>query len=232
MHFVFKSVSALGVLGALTVVFGSEKAQAGVPNAAVLVAGVTANRVAGARVASRSELHEAFKADEAVSSAQTLAAKEMAAELLPNRLELTAGTDGLVVLSDVSKQMSLFGEARYRFNRMLPLGGSIAYRFQVGNETSDTAFQLMVGPTFNFGTKSLSLGDAFFISPQIGITTGQTKFGEVVVNSNTQATLGLHVGKRFQIGESISYAPSIGVVKQWSFGPSFVVQPIALSLFF
>lgn len=232
MQFVFKSARALSVVSALAGVFGGGPAQAATPDAARIVAGVTVNRVASAQVASRDELHEGVKADEAVSSAQTLASKEIASELLPNRLELTAGTDGLVVLSDVSKQVSLFGEARYRVSRMLQLGGSIAYRFQVGNETSDTAFQLMMGPTFNFGAKSMSLGDAFFVSPQVGVTTGQTKFGQVVVNANTQATVGLHVGKRFQIGESISYAPSVGMVKQWSFGPSFVVQPIALSVFF
>jgi hypothetical protein len=206
-----------------------------------MVAGVTVAKVASQEIKVKADP----KVDQAgrdpatentpEESVARLGLKEEAKEesFLPSRLELTAGTDGLVTLSDASNQISLFAEGRYRLNRYLQIGGSLAYRYQGGDETSASAFQALVGPTFNFGWgESRSLGNAFFVSTQAGVTTGQTKFGDVVVGSNTQATFAMHAGKRFQLGQSVSYAPSVGVVKQWSFGPSFVVQPIALSVFF
>jgi hypothetical protein len=211
-------------------------AHAADPTAARMVDAVSVTRLA------KAEVHSKAPADrELASSAGANSDVELGAVLplipaqdapLKNRLELTAGTDGMLVLSDASKQISLFAEARYRLTRVLQLGGTLAYRHQVGGETSDSAFQALIGPTFNFGARSESLGNAFFISPQVGLTTGQTSFNDVTVNSNSQATLALHIGKRFELGKNISYAPSIGMVKEWSFSPSFVIQPIALSVFF
>ena len=39
-------------------------------------------------------------------------------------------------------------------------------------------------------------------------------------------------GKRFAIGDHVSYAPSVGVVKDLGGSTNFVIQPIALSIFF
>jgi hypothetical protein len=150
---------------------------------------------------------------------------------LGSRLEITAGTDGMLVMSETSRKVSFFTEGRYRLTRLFQLGGSLAYRYQGANDTSGTAFQALMGPTIN-PLATTTLGSAFFISPMFGITTGQTRFGRVVVSSNTQLTGSLHAGKRFELGANVSYAPTLGVVKEWDFNPHLVVQPIAVSVFF
>ena len=119
-------------------------------------------------------------------------------------------------------------------SELLQLGGSVAYRYQSANSASDSAFQGLAGPTFNF-----SLGDgqdgirsAFFISPMIGITTGETTFNSVLINQAAQFTMALSVGKRFTLTQCFSFAPAVGVVKELNFDPNFTVQPIAFSMFF
>jgi hypothetical protein len=152
---------------------------------------------------------------------------------LGNSFEITAGTNGLFSLSDVSTQVSLFAEARYRFTSLVQLGGSFAYRYQSSNSVSDSAFQGLVGPTLNLGLgEEGSIQNAYFISALAGITTGQSSFGNVVVNSNTEPTVALSIGKRFEITKQIAYAPSVGVVKELYFDPNFTIQPISFSIFF
>ena len=168
-----------------------------------------------------------------VASQELAASEARPPQLLPlgSRLEVTAGTNGLFSFSDVSKQISVFVESRYRLTQVLQLGASFAYRYQSVSGVSDTALQGLFGVTINFPLDS-GIQNAFFVSPLVGVTTGQTTFGNVMVSSNTQFTTALHLGKRFALGENVAYAPSIGVVKELSFSPSFTIQPISISVFF
>jgi hypothetical protein len=152
---------------------------------------------------------------------------------LGDSLEITAGTNGLFSLSDVSTQISLFAEARYRFTSFIQLGASLAYRYQSTNGVSDSAFQGLVGPTINLGLgEEGGLQSAFFISVLAGMTTGQSSFGSVVVSSSTELTGALSFGKRFALSKSVAFAPSVGVVKELNFDPNFTIQPVAFSIFF
>jgi hypothetical protein len=249
---------ALGALGALV---ASSSAQAAPIEAAQIVGGVmgaqvlsselkndkpvvkakmeTAKEAAAARVPAAvptpAQLLAANDGPSETESGESKAhlAPKTAALSLPSRLELTAGTDGLIQLSDVRKQVSLFAQARYRISGLIQLGGSMAYRSQSTNDTSDAAFQLLLGPTFNFPVnEAKGLENAFFVSPRLGLTTGKTMFGDIVVKANTQFTMALDLGKRFRLADGIAYAPSIGVVKERDFSASLVIQPISLSIFF
>jgi len=164
------------------------------------------------------------------STAQVAAANSRRVDEAP-RWELLAGTDGLAVFAEGSQQFNLFGRARYELNQLLQLGGSVAYHFQSVDVVSDTGLQVLMGPTFNFAGGEAGSADAFFATPQAGLTAGRTVFGQVVQGANTQATLGLELGKRFRLSRSLSYSPSIGLVKEWDFGPKFLVQPLSVSFF-
>jgi hypothetical protein len=93
--------------------------------------------------------------------------------------------------------------------------------------------QGLVGPTINLGLgEHGELQNAYFISVLVGVTTGQSTFGSVVVNSSTELTGAISVGKRFALSKHVAFAPSVGVVKELNFDPSFTFQPIAFSIFF
>jgi hypothetical protein len=143
--------------------------------------------------------------------------------------ELTAGTNGLVTFSSSSTQVSAFAEGRYRLSSYFQLGGSAAARYQSGNGTEASAFQGLFGPTLNLGA---DLRGAYFLSALVGVTTGQTMFGSVVINSSFELTAGVSLGKRFPLGERFAYAPSLGVTKELSFDPVFTIQPLSFSAFF
>jgi hypothetical protein len=112
------------------------------------------------------------------------------------------------------------------------IGFSAAYRYQSANSATDSAFQLLAGPTFNLPIEEQRLQSAFFASALVGFTTGQTSFGSVLVNSTTAFTGALTVGKRFALSDAVAYAPSVGVVKEAGFDPDFTIQPISISVFF
>ncbi len=155
----------------------------------------------------------------------------------PPSFELTAGTDGLVTLSNSSQQVSLFAEGRWRVAQLMQVGGSVAMRLQSSDSATTTAFQGFVGPTFNFVFDSdipenQALQESFFLSPHLGFTTARSSFSSAVVAANTVFTVSLRAGKRFNLAFNIAYAPSMGIVKQWSFDPRFVIEPLAFSLFF
>lgn len=153
---------------------------------------------------------------------------------LPSRLEVTAGADGLFNFGDVAKQIAVFGEARYRVTRLLQLGGSFAVRYQGDNlGSSEAAAQLLIGPTFNFGGgDDESIHNAFFVSPKVGMTVTRTTINNTLVSTGAGFTAAVSAGKRFALGNNVAYAPSIGVVKQFGSSLGFVIQPIAVSIFF
>jgi hypothetical protein len=192
--------------------------------------------VAGGRAGAGSGAAEAAERPAQPSSGEGA----LSALPLGDRLEVSAGTNGLFVFSGVSSQISLFAEGRYRFNSFLQMGVSLSYRYQSDGTISDSAFQGLVGPVFNFAIGQFgrsSSGDggienAFFVSPKVGATAGRTKFGEVVQRSGTEATVALSIGKRFALSPSVAYAPSVGVVKVFNYLPNFTFQPLSLSVFF
>jgi hypothetical protein len=159
---------------------------------------------------------------------------------LGDALEVSVGSNGLFSFSDVSTQISLFAEGRYRLTSLLQVGLSLTYRYQSTESVSSSAFQGLAGPVFNFALGSVGRGsngkdgieNSFFVSPKVGLTSGQTKFGTVVVGSSSEPTFALTLGKRFALSESVAYAPSIGVIKELHFSPNFTIQPLALSVFF
>ena len=154
---------------------------------------------------------------------------------LPPAIEITAGTDGLVVLSSAAKRVSLFGEVRYGlFKPWFQVGGVVATRYSGGTATEESGLQLLIGPTLNWlgqedGDPRLS--NAAFVTATAGVTTARTAFSGIVVNANTQFTVSLMAGKRFALADNISFSPSAGLLKQWDFSPSFVIQVVAFSLF-
>lgn len=227
---------ALALVGSLGKVASAD------PRAQAVASGVAAQELGSSQVGAKGEPGKASQdssgGEGAASSGNVGAGAGSGtggAKTLPlgNSLEITAGTNGLFSLSDVSTQISLFAEARYRFSSFIQLGGSFAYRYQSTGGVSDSAFQGLVGPTINLGLgEEGELQSAYFISLLAGITTGQSSFGSVVVNSSTQPTCALSVGKRFAISKQIAFAPSIGVVKELGFDPNFTIQPVAFSIFF
>jgi hypothetical protein len=176
------------------------------------------------------------------STAQAPLAGKPASLPLGDRLEISAGTDGLFAFSSTSTQVSMFAEARYRLSSPLQLGVSLTYRYQEMAGVTSTAFQGLVGPVFNFGLFGIGsaragvddggIENSFFFSPKAGLSTGQTRFNEVVVGSSTEPTFSLNAGKRFAINHWVAYVPSVGVVKELHFSPNFTVQPLSLSVFF
>jgi len=153
---------------------------------------------------------------------------------LPSKLEIVGGADRLIVLSDVLNQASLFAEARYRISPRLQIGASAGFRIQGNDRTKDIAAQLLIGPTFNFGSfdEDQGLQNAFFFSPKVGATAQRENANGSTVKSGVHPTISLSFGKRFALGKSAAYAPSAGVVKQSGYAPYFVAVPIALSIFF
>ena len=145
--------------------------------------------------------------------------------------EITAGTNGLFSFSDASSQLSVFADVRYRLSDIVQFGGSIAYRFQSENEVSSSSVQALFGPTINFLIDG-TIQNSFFLSARIGVTKGQTMFGNIELDSSTEPTAALNAGKRFAIGKHVAYAPSVGVALEASVGPVFTVQPLAFSIFF
>jgi len=217
----------------LLVVLGlSRPAWAAAARAEDIASGVAAQEMGSTRVG---EVNQGDKSGNGAENGTSGNAGGGGLKSLPlgSSIEITAGTNGLFSLSDVSSQISLFAEVRYRLTPRLQLGGSFAYRYQSANSVSDSALQGLVGPTLNLGlTEEGGLQSAYFVSVLAGVTTGQTTFGNVVQSSATQFTVAASVGKRFAITNQIAYAPSIGVVKEFSFDPNFTIQPISFSIFF
>lgn len=152
---------------------------------------------------------------------------------LGSRLEVTAGADGLFNFGDVPRQLAVFGEARYRLTKMLQFGASLAIRYQGDNQgSSDVAAQLLIGPTFNFGGDDDSVKNAFFVSPKVGVSVDRTTIDGSLLSMTSGFTASLSAGKRFALGKNVSYAPSLGVVKEVGSATGFVIQPIAISIFF
>jgi len=112
-------------------------------------------------------------------------------------------------------------------------GGVANYVYQNASSASASSFQLLAGPTLNF---SMGAGgeieSAIFLSALAGITTGSANFNGVLGSANTQFTIEARIGKRFRLGQNVSYAPSVGVSKETDFSPSFVLEALAVSVFF
>lgn len=226
----------LGAAGAI--IAGAICGATGVLGSQVAYAAPAANAIASSIAGFETASNEVSTVRKQLEKEQGEAAAPSKDSLsLGSRLEVTAGTAGLFAFSGSTRQLSLFAEARYRFSQSWQFGGSLAYRYQLSNEVSDSAFQALFGPTFNFGGGSDAYGghaihDSFFLSPKAGVTLGKTAFGEVTVRSSTAATFGLTAGKRFALSESVAYAPSVGVIKEMGSSPTFTIQPISLSVFF
>lgn len=207
----------------------NSQAWAGPASARAIASGVAAQQMGASEV----ELASDKKAKEAGQGSKPILP-------LGDALEVNVGSSGLFSFSEVSTQVSLFAEGRYRLTSLLQLGVSLAYRYQATENVSSSAFQGLVGPVFNFalgkfgraGDGGEGIENSFFISPKVGLTSGQTKFGEIVVGSSSEPTFAITAGKRFALSSSVAYAPSVGVVKEMHFGPNFTIQPLSLSVFF
>lgn len=148
-------------------------------------------------------------------------------------IEILAGSQGLVSISSPSTQATASLGARYRLTERWQAGGVASFRYQSTSSASSTGFQALVGPTFNLGLgEAGELSGAWFFSALAGLTTGNTLFNGVVVAAGTEFTAAARAGKRFELTPAVSYAPSVGVVKEARFDASFVLEPIAVSVFF
>ncbi len=168
-----------------------------------------------------------------VRPAETKSVEEKSLEAipLPSALELTAGTDRLIGLSEVTHQLSFFAEARYRLSQRIQLGLSAALRAQGGDRAQELALQPLIGPTFNFGGGA-DLGNSFYFSPKAGLTASRKTIDDQQVESATQPTVSATLGKRFAISDSVALTPSVGVIKRAASDPAYSIQPIGLSVFF
>lgn len=221
----------------ISLAFGASVHMAGMPGVAAAGPGsVRAQEIVGAVSAERTAGSEIkMEKPPAANPGSSVDIGKAGPLPLSSRLEVTAGADGLFNFGDVAKQIAIFAEARYRMTRFLQLGGSLAIRYQGNNlNASEVAAQLLLGPTFNFGgsDEDESIRNSFFVSPKVGVTVSRSSLNGEVVSSGADLTAALSVGKRFALGNKVAYVPSVGVVEQFGSGLGFVVQPIAISVFF
>lgn len=174
---------------------------------------------------------EKDKTEEGTTKPESQAEKKKPLISLPSRLEVIGGSDSLIKISGVLKQVSFFGEARYRLSQNWQFGGTAGIRIQGSDSQKDIAAQLLFGPIFNFGDTLNGFRDSWFTTAKGGLTAERQIVDGHQTQSSNSPTFALGLGKRFAISDKVSYSPSFAVVKQDHQAPCYVAVPIALSVF-
>jgi hypothetical protein len=102
--------------------------------------------------------------------------------------------------------------ASYFVMPQLEVGATFGYIHYSQSDTSSHAFQLLVGPTFNFSDDP---ENAVFLSAAIGEETSgssTTYLGTSYTASTSQFAWSLNLGKRFHLADHVSWAPQAGII--------------------
>lgn len=145
--------------------------------------------------------------------------------------ELTAGFGSLVGgmansgldIGSGSTVFTLSGGFFTELTDLVQLGGKLGLTVVTGGGA--TIFTMLPGARFNFGASN-NIEDQFFVEPLLGITHVSSGAG------STNFTFQVGVGKRFEIIDSVSLAPNLGIYKIGSASVRFFLKPVEFSIFF
>lgn len=122
-----------------------------------------------------------------------------------------------------SSLIQLTGGFFTELSDLVQLGGEFGLTVVTGG--GSTVLTLLPGARFNFG-KSNDIKEQFYIEPLVGIT--HVSSGA----DSTNFTFQIGVGKRWEIFDSVSLSPSLGIYKVGSSSVRFFLKPVEFSIFF
>ncbi len=111
-----------------------------------------------------------------------------------------------------------------KMNDFLQIGGKLGV-FHQSSGGGITIIQVIPGVRFYFGASN-DLEEQFFVEPLVGITHTNAGTG------STDFTFQLGVGKRFDVFNSVSLSPSVGIYKVGAASVRFFLKPVEFSIFF
>lgn len=118
----------------------------------------------------------------------------------------------------------------YSFFPWLQLGGETGFVSNTYRGAATYYFQTLVGPTFNFGSPTGAIGDAYHMSLGVAWRFGQSDTYDMSTKDPDGLGFYFIVGKRFPLFGALCFRPTIGMAVTGT--SAFMIRPIAISIVF